>query len=112
MNDDKTRFEEEKALTGWLVVLDGSLKGRDFRLTEGKNLVGSSHLADITLDDKDIEPLHFSIRCQAKDVCLTDLDSDSGVFIGEKKIDRQIIPDETVFKAGDSEFLIKILKSR
>jgi len=112
MNDDKTRFEEEKTFKGWLVVLGGPLKGRDFRLTEGKNLVGSSRLADIGLADSNLEPLHFSIRCQEKDVCLTDLDSDSGVFIDDKKIDRQIIPDETIFKAGDSEFLIKIFKGR
>lgn len=107
--NDRTVFEDEKELKGWLVVLSGEWKGKDYRLFAGKTAVGSSHYANIYLPDTGIEPFHFSIRFKNQDVWLTDLDSEAGLFIGEKKIHREKITDETLFKTADIEFLIKIL---
>lgn len=107
--DDLTVVEDEKELRGWLVVLTGEWKGRDYRLFSGKTIVGSSPYADIYLPDAQVEPFHFSIRFRAKEVWLTDLDSDSGLFIAEKRIYREKIPDETLFNVPGIEFLLKIL---
>ena len=41
--NDQTVFEDEKELKGWLVVLNGEWKGRDYRLFAGKTIVGASH---------------------------------------------------------------------
>lgn len=36
-------------VTGWLVGIDGPVKGRDFRIIHGNNRVGHSYNADITI---------------------------------------------------------------
>ncbi len=105
--NDQTVLEDEKELKGWLVVLYGEWKGRDYRLFAGKTIVGSSHYANIYLPETGIEAFHFSIRFENQEVWLTDLDSDSGLSIDEKKIHREKIVDETLFKAAGVEFLIK-----
>lgn len=107
--NDQTVFEDEKELKGWLVVLNGEWKGRDYRLFAGKTTVGSNHYANIYLPETGIEPFHFSIRFENQEVWITDLDSDSGLSIDEEKIHREKIVDETLFKAAGVEFLIKIL---
>jgi len=109
MIPDRTVVENIRSLGGWLVVLNGPIKNGDFRLFSGKTTVGSGHTADIQLQDPRIEPLHFSIRLTGGEIGLTDLDSDSGLFIRDRKIFKEIIDDETIFKAGDVEFLIKTL---
>jgi pSer/pThr/pTyr-binding forkhead associated (FHA) protein len=109
--NDRTVLEDERELRGWLVVLSGQWRGKDYRLFAGKTVVGSSHYADVYLPDPGIEPYHFSIRFDVDngEVWLTDLDSDSGLFLDEKRIRREKIPDETLFKASEIEFLVKIL---
>ena len=109
VSGDLTVVEDEKELKGWLVVLSGEWKGKDYRLFPGKTVVGSSPYAGIYLPDARMEPFHFSIRFDEGGVWLTDLDSDSGVFIDEKRIHKEKIADETLFKAADVEFLIKML---
>lgn len=106
---EQTLFEDEKELMGWLVVLSGEWQGKDYRLFTGKTIVGSSHYANIYLPDTGIEPFHFSIRFENNELWLTDLDSESGLFIGETRIYRERITDETFFKTAEIEFLIKIL---
>jgi pSer/pThr/pTyr-binding forkhead associated (FHA) protein len=107
---DRTVLEDERELSGWLVVLSGQWRGKDHRLFPGKTVIGSSHYADIYLPDANIEPFHFSIRIEIGEVWLTDLDSDSGIYLGEKRIRREKIADETLFKASDIEFLVKTLE--
>lgn len=111
MGLDKTVLQDEKELKGWLVVLKGQWKGKDYPLFAGKTIVGSSHHAGVYLPDKQMEPFHFSIRCAGGDVFLTDLDSEAGLTIdGERQqVHKQKIADETIFKTADMEFLIKIL---
>ncbi len=105
---DKTIFEDQKELKGWLAVLNGDWKGRDYRLFIGKTIVGSNPYAGIYLPDEGIEPFHFSIRFNAEGGRITDLDSESGLFIEDKQIFRQDISDEMLFKVSNMEFLIKL----
>ncbi|MCP5106179.1 MAG: FHA domain-containing protein [bacterium] len=106
---DKTVVQDEKELKGWLVVLTGEWKGKDYPLFEGKAVIGSSHYANIYLPEEGIEHFHFSIRFRDGDVFITDLDSDAGLFIDGERFYREKVEDETVFKTSDVAFLIKIL---
>lgn len=51
---EKTRAfyeEEESCLTGWLVAIKGTMRGRDYRLYTGFNRIGRRMDADVCLDD-------------------------------------------------------------
>jgi len=106
---DKTVVRDDKELKGWLVVLSGEWKGKDCPLYEGKTVVGSSHYANIYLPDAGMEHFHFSIRVRGGVVIVTDLDSESGLYMDEKRFYREKVSDETLFKTPDMEFLIKML---
>lgn len=106
---DKTVVQDDKELKGWLVVLSGEWKGKDYPLFEGKTVVGSSHYADIYLPDRGMEHFHFSIRVDKGEIILTDLDSEAGLTVGDKRIYREKVNDETIFKTSDMAFLIKML---
>jgi len=106
---EQTILEDEKELKGWLVVLNGDWQGKDYRLFTGKTIVGSSHYANIYIPEFGIDSNHFSIRFENDEIWLTDLDSESGLFVGENRIYREKITDETLFKASRIEFLIKTL---
>ena len=43
-------------VVGWLVALTGKHKGQDFRLREGKNIIGSEAECEIVLDRVDVRP--------------------------------------------------------
>lgn len=109
MSLDKTVLQDEKELRGWLVVLSGEWKGKDYPLFEGKTIVGSSHYANIFLPDKQMEHFHFSIRFSKGDVFITDLDSEAGLYMEQERIYREKVADETLFKTSGIEFLIKLL---
>ncbi len=110
MISDKTVFEDQRELRGWLAVLSGEWMGRDYRLFTGKTVVGSNPYAGVYLPADGIERFDFSIRVDPGGGWLTDLDSDSGLFVGGLQVFRQYIEDEMSFNISDTEFLIKLLK--
>lgn len=75
--DDKTisfgffGVTEIQPVTGWLVCVNGSEKGKDFRLCSGKNFVGRSTSMDVVLtDDKKItREKHCNISYDHKGNC-------------------------------------------
>ncbi|MCP4153323.1 MAG: FHA domain-containing protein [bacterium] len=111
----KMVIQENRELRGWLVVLTGQWKGRDFSLFEGKNMIGSSHYANIYIPENSVEHFHFSIRFKEGEARITDLDSDTGVSLGGKQVYREVLADEAVFETADpdtgdrTEFLLKML---
>lgn len=50
---------------GWLIYLKGSLMGRDFRLKNGVNRVGSAENLEISLPDGTSTPIAFTLDCHA-----------------------------------------------
>lgn len=106
---EHTAVEEERPLVGWLVISAGPLKGRDYRLHEGRNVVGSGHYVDIFIPTGDIEPFHFSVRTGKEQWQLTDLDSHTGIYINGKRVFRETIEDECAFSIPGIEFLVKRL---
>ncbi len=110
MNNDKTVLEDERELIGWLLVLNGPWKGRDYRLFAGKTVVGSSHYADIYLPDDRLEPFHFSIRYTQTAIWITDLDSNAGLFIENQPVFKEKIIDETLFNTAGIDFLVKFIE--
>jgi hypothetical protein len=49
-------------VVGWFVALSSDQKGEDFRVRDGKNVVGSGSEAQIVLRDSTISGQHASLR--------------------------------------------------
>ncbi len=91
-------LEKKTPIVGWLLVLSGKRKGEDFRIREGKNVVGSEPASDIVVDDPYVSARHATINSVVKDgervYVLRDLDSRNGTFLNQS--DEPIYHEEII----------------
>jgi hypothetical protein len=92
---------------GWIVAINGAHAGEDFRLTSGKNTIGTAADADIVLTDKKISRKHAVIRYEGGEFVVSDLDSSNGTFVNDEKIQKHDLIDNDIIKLGDIEFEFK-----
>lgn len=114
----KTVMMQEVAktpLVGWLVALNGKHKGEDFRIREGKNIIGSEAECDIILTDDFISSKHANIKYVNKDgervFIITDLDSTNGTFLNdaEEPIAREELVDNDTVTFGQTKMKFKCI---
>ncbi|GIW71154.1 MAG: hypothetical protein KatS3mg102_0696 [Planctomycetota bacterium] len=84
--DQEMAREAELPIAGWLLVLNGKHKGEDFRLREGKNVIGSDPGCEVPLTDEYVSQRHATITVKRVDASrgqfrLVDLDSANGTFL-------------------------------
>jgi Inner membrane component of T3SS, cytoplasmic domain len=100
-------------VVGWLVAMNGSQKGEDFRLREGKNTLGSAASAEveIKLSDPAVSGKHASISYRDGKFVLTDLDSTNGTFVNEsaEPVARVGLSDNDVIRLGETTLKFKCL---
>lgn len=58
--------EEPLLLSGWLVCIQGPVKGKDYRLYPGFNRIGRSLGSDICLQDPQVSETHCSVAYDQK----------------------------------------------
>ncbi len=97
---------------GWIVALNGVHKSEDFRLCPGKNLVGSAASCDIVVSDKKISRKHATIRFEAGEFQIADLDSSNWTFVNDEQVQKHALIDNDLVKLGDIEFEFKCLSIR
>ncbi len=98
-----------RSVVGWIVVMQGSQKGTDFRLFEGANSIGAAADNDIVITDEYLSSKHASIRFEDGHYELRDNDSTNGSFVNEEKIDREELIDNDSVRFGRTEFRFKAL---
>jgi hypothetical protein len=96
-------------VVGWFVALSGDQKGEDFRVRDGKNVVGSGSEAQIVLRDSTISGQHASLRYDEGKFFLTDLDSSNGTYLNDRKIAREQLKDNDIVRFGDVTMKFKCL---
>lgn len=98
-------------VVGWLVAMNGELKGEDFRVREGQNTLGTSPEAEIVVKDNTVSGKHASIRYKDGKFLLTDLDSSNGTYLNESKetIAREELKDGDIIRIGDMTLKFKCL---
>ena len=98
-------------VVGWLVAINGTQKGEDFRLREGKNTLGSAPGSEITVRDPAISAKHASISYKEGQFVITDLDSTNGTFLNDdpKPVARIELKDNDVIRVGETAFKFKCL---
>jgi pSer/pThr/pTyr-binding forkhead associated (FHA) protein len=94
---------------GWLVAMSGDQKGEDFRVREGKNVLGSGADAQVTIRDDTVSAQHASLRYDDGKFFLTDLDSSNGTYINEKRIAREELKDNDMVRVGEITLKFKAL---
>jgi len=94
-------------VVGWVVVLNGELKGRDFRLVDGKNVMGTAADCDVVLTDPYLSSKHAVIRHENGEFTLSDLDSTNGTYVNDRRITKEDIIDNDKIRLGRSEMKFK-----
>jgi len=112
---DKTQFiqmiteDEFKPVVGWLVALNGSLKGHDFRIRDGKNVIGTAADTDIVLTDQYMSARHAVIRHEEGMFVMVDLDSTNGTYVNDQRCSKEELIDNDRVRLGRTELKFKSL---
>lgn len=95
---------------GWVVVLNGELRGRDFRLVDGKNTMGTAADCDVVLTDPYLSSHHSVIRHENGEFTFVDLDSTNGSYVNERRVSREDLIDNDKIRLGRTELKFKSLE--
>jgi len=111
---EKTQFiqvgpDRPKECVGWVVALNGPLKGQDFRLVTGKNVIGTAADCDIVLTDQFMSARHAVLRHEEGSFVLLDLDSTNGSFVNDKQVSKEELIDNDRVRLGKSDLKFKSL---
>lgn len=112
---DKTQFiqvveeNEFKPVVGWLVALNGALKGHDFRIRDGKNVIGTAADTDIVLTDQYMSARHAVIRHEEGMFVIVDLDSTNGTYVNDQRCSKEELIDNDRVRLGRTEMKFKSL---
>ena len=117
-DQDKTAFVDMSQLggatfqpcVGWVVVLTGEQRGRDFRLVDGRNTVGTAADGDVVLTDPYLSSQHCAIRHEHGVFTLVDLDSTNGTFLNGERATTADIIDNDKIRVGRTELKFKALE--
>lgn len=101
--------QQNREVVGWVVILGGEQKGKDFRLYPGRNVVGTSADCDLVLTDNYLSAKHCAIRYEDEQYSLVDLDSTNGTFVNGKKTSKVELIDNDIIRLGKTELKFKAL---
>lgn len=95
-------------LLGWVVPLQGPLRGELFALTPN-SVVGTDPECDVVLVDKFMSSRHAEIKVENGAWIVADLGSTNGTYVNDKRVDRQELIDNDFIKFGSSLVKFKSL---
>jgi hypothetical protein len=100
-----------KAVVGWIVCMDGSQKGQDFRLFDGRNVLGTAADCDIVIFDPYLSARHAVILIESKSSKYTiqDLDSRNGTYVNRQRVQKQELYDNDTVRLASTDFRFKCL---
>ena len=101
--------DRSQDVVGWIVCLNGALRGRDFRLVTGRNVIGTAADCDVVLTDPYLSSKHMAIRHEDGVFTLIDLDSTNGSFVNDRRISKTELIDNDKVRIGRTELKFKSL---
>lgn len=84
---DQPVIRNRRKLVGWLVSYTLDNMGMDFKLYEGRNIIGRRNDCQITIADKTVSGNHAVILFRAGKYSITDQQSTQGTFVNEEDIE-------------------------
>jgi len=99
-----------KPCVGWVVVMNGVQKGRDFRLVPGRNRVGTDADQEVVLTDPYVSSHHATIVCDSEGIYrISDAGSTNGTRVNGKRIEQCQVVDNDTLQIGHTELRFKAL---
>jgi len=108
--DTQDQIAQKRKLRAWLVSFDIEDFGIDFKITEGKNTMGSKSSNDITIQDSQVSGLQGIILCKKDKFYLTDEVSSNGTLLNGEDLEPRKpydIKDGDEIKVGNTNLLFK-----
>lgn len=98
-----------RKLVGWLVSYTLDELGVDYRLYEGRNIIGRNDECNITVDDGKVSGEHAVLLFRASKYSITDKQSSHGTFVNGEDIDLEprYLKDGDVIRVGNTTFLFR-----
>lgn len=103
---------DQPPVCGWLVIMRGRRKGRDFRIDKDTSVLGRDGSCDYAIEDDLVSRQHARIRIEDGKFVLFDLGSGNGTYVNGEAINRADLQDGDVLKVGDTLILFKDAKPR
>jgi hypothetical protein len=97
-----------RKLVAWLVTFDKNPNGKDFKLFEGRNVIGSQKGNDIIIDfDSTISAKHLTILFRTNEFLFKDELSTNGTYINGIMENSGSLKDGDIIKISETEFLFR-----
>lgn len=99
-------FREARKLVGWLVSYTLDPLGVDFKLYEGRNIIGRDLDCSITIGDNRVSSKHAVLLFRAGKYSITDTQSSHGTFVNDRDIELEpcYLTDGDVIQVGKTVF--------
>jgi pSer/pThr/pTyr-binding forkhead associated (FHA) protein len=93
----------------WLVSLEGTDQGKDYRILRESTSIGKQDNSDIVIKRDFISRNHAVLTYEDQKFVLTDLHSTNHTYVNEEKISRKILRDDDRIKFGEAVYKFKCL---
>lgn len=105
-NEGNGEVRSSRKLVGWLVSYSLSEMGVDFKLFEGRNIIGRDLDCQISVDDSTVSARHAVLLFRAGRYSITDQQSTQGTFVNGEDIElvSKYLNDGDVIKVGKTVF--------
>ena len=102
-------YRASRRLVGWLVTYSLDPLGVDFKIYEGKNLIGRDINSNITINDKMVSGKHATLLFRADKYRIKDELSSHGTFVNGEDIDDENfeLQDGDIIKIGETVLKFK-----
>jgi hypothetical protein len=99
-------FRETRKLVGWLVSYTLDAMGVDFKLYEGRNIIGRNADCNISVNDNMVSGKHAVILFRSGKYSITDSQSSHGTFVNDRDIDLEpcYLQDGDMIRMGKTLF--------
>jgi two-component system, cell cycle response regulator len=94
-----------RAVSAYLIVINGERVGEMFKLTKDETYIGRSEECDITIDDDGVSRRHCKIARTARGVELHDNESTNGTFANGERISSHVLSDGDKIQLGQITIL-------
>jgi hypothetical protein len=104
--------QQKRYVVGWLVGLNGPLRGEAFPVRMGRNVIGRDRRSDIVINDDQASSHHADLvfRPEERRFILMDHNSTNGTYVNELEIEpRRDLIEKDVIRIGSHRFLFSPL---